>query len=124
MDGSLEEDAKTPASYDYNIEGHTASARWPISSGSRSRGSGLLGVARDRPAGEEDGVGAEGALTHDMMLTDPAQAKDFVARTGVDALAIASERVMAPTSSRVNPRATYSILTGSADPAAVPNTHS
>ncbi|MGH8866121.1 MAG: class II fructose-bisphosphate aldolase, partial [Burkholderiales bacterium] len=39
--------------------------------------------------GEEDGVGAEGTLTHDMMLTDPAQAKDFVARTGVDALAIA-----------------------------------
>jgi fructose-bisphosphate aldolase, class II len=36
-----------------------------------------------------DGVGAEGALTHEMMLTDPAQAKDFVARTDVDALAIA-----------------------------------
>jgi len=34
-------------------------------------------------------VGAEGTLTHDMMLTDPEQAKDFVARTGVDALAIA-----------------------------------
>ena len=34
-------------------------------------------------------MGAEGKLTHDMMLTDPEQAKDFVSRTGVDALAIA-----------------------------------
>ena len=34
-------------------------------------------------------MGAAGKLTHDMMLTDPAQAKDFVAKTGVDALAIA-----------------------------------
>ena len=40
-------------------------------------------------AGEEDGVGAEGKLSHDMLLTDPEQAKDFVARTNVDALAIA-----------------------------------
>ena len=34
-------------------------------------------------------MGAEGKLTHDMMLTDPEQARDFVAKTGVDALAIA-----------------------------------
>lgn len=40
-------------------------------------------------AGEEDGVGAQGKLSHDMLLTDPEQARDFVARTGVDALAIA-----------------------------------
>jgi fructose-bisphosphate aldolase class II len=40
-------------------------------------------------AGEEDGVGAVGKLSHDMLLTDPAQARHFVAQTGVDALAIA-----------------------------------
>ena len=50
---------------------------------------GCLGSLETGQAGEEDGVGAEGSLTHDMMLTDPAQAKDFVSRTGVDALAIA-----------------------------------
>ncbi|OYU77611.1 MAG: fructose-1,6-bisphosphate aldolase, partial [Burkholderiales bacterium PBB5] len=40
-------------------------------------------------AGEEDGVGAEGTLDHSQLLTDPDQAADFVAATGVDALAIA-----------------------------------
>ena len=50
---------------------------------------GRLGSLETGEAGEEDGVGAVGKLTHDMMLTDPEQAKDFVARTRVDALAIA-----------------------------------
>ncbi|MFX8339408.1 class II fructose-bisphosphate aldolase, partial [Acinetobacter baumannii] len=50
---------------------------------------GCLGSLETGMAGEEDGVGAEGVLTHDMMLTDPMQARDFVERTGVDALAIA-----------------------------------
>jgi fructose-bisphosphate aldolase class II len=40
-------------------------------------------------AGEEDGSGAEGKLSHDQLLTDPNEAKDFVEKTGVDALAIA-----------------------------------
>ena len=40
-------------------------------------------------AGEEDGVGAEGKLTQEQMLTDPQEAADFVAKTKVDALAIA-----------------------------------
>jgi fructose-bisphosphate aldolase class II len=39
--------------------------------------------------GEEDGHGAEGALDHSQLLTDPQEAKDFVEQTGVDALAIA-----------------------------------
>jgi len=50
---------------------------------------GCLGSLETGEAGEEDGVGAAGVLTHEMMLTDPEQARDFVARTGVDALAIA-----------------------------------
>jgi fructose-bisphosphate aldolase class II len=50
---------------------------------------GCLGSLETGEAGEEDGVGASGTLTHDMLLTDPEQAADFVQKTGVDALAIA-----------------------------------
>jgi fructose-bisphosphate aldolase class II len=50
---------------------------------------GCLGSLETGEAGEEDGSGAEGKLSHDQLLTDPVQAADFVANTGVDALAIA-----------------------------------
>ena len=50
---------------------------------------GCLGSLETGEVGEEVGVGAAGKLTPVMMLTDPVQAHDFVARTGVDALAIA-----------------------------------
>ena len=90
MDGSLEEDAKTPASYDYNVEVTRNVCEMAHAIGVSVEGElGCLGSLETGDAGEEDGVGAQGKLTHDMMLTDPAQAKDFVARTGVDALAIA-----------------------------------
>jgi fructose-bisphosphate aldolase class II len=90
MDGSLREDAKTPADYDYNIEVTHRVCQMAHAIGVSVEGElGCLGSLESGQAGEEDGVGAEGVLTHDMMLTDPAQAKDFVARTGVDALAIA-----------------------------------
>src|ERR1700732_2284096 len=90
MDGSLEEDAKYPAIYDYNIEVTRRVSEMAHTIGVSVEGElGCLGSLETGQAGEEDGVGAEGTLTHEMMLTDPAQAKDFVARTGVDALAIA-----------------------------------
>ena len=50
---------------------------------------GCLGSLETGTAGEEDGVGAEGTLSHDMLLTDPEEAAAFVAATKVDALAIA-----------------------------------
>ena len=50
---------------------------------------GCLGSLESGQAGEEDGHGAEGTLTRDQLLTDPAQCADFVKRTGVDAFAIA-----------------------------------
>jgi len=90
MDGSLMEDGKTPASYEYNvaITRRVSDMAHPV--GVSVEGElGCLGSLETGEAGEEDGVGAEGKLTHDMMLTDPVQAKDFVAKTGVDALAIA-----------------------------------
>ena len=90
MDGSLLEDAKTPASYDYNVEVTRQVCTMAHAIGVSVEGElGCLGSLETGEAGEEDGSGAEGKLTHDMMLTDPEQAKDFVARTGVDALAIA-----------------------------------
>ena len=90
MDGSLMSDGKTPASYDYNLDitRRVCENAHPI--GVSVEGElGCLGSLETGDAGEEDGVGAAGKLTHEMMLTDPAQAKDFVERTGVDALAIA-----------------------------------
>jgi fructose-bisphosphate aldolase, class II len=90
MDGSLREDAKTPASYDYNIDVTRRVCEMAHAVGVSVEGElGCLGSLETGQAGEEDGSGAEGQLTHDMMLTDPWQARDFVERTGVDALAIA-----------------------------------
>ncbi len=90
MDGSLLEDAKTPAPYDYNVEVTRKVCEMAHAVGVSVEGElGCLGSLETGQAGEEDGVGAEGILTHDQMLTDPEEAKDFVARTGVDALAIA-----------------------------------
>ena len=90
MDGSLMSDGKTPASYDYNVNitRRVCENAHPI--GVSVEGElGCLGSLETGDAGEEDGIGAEGKLSHDQMLTDPVQAKDFVAKTGVDALAIA-----------------------------------
>ncbi|MDR7148236.1 fructose-bisphosphate aldolase class II [Hydrogenophaga palleronii] len=90
MDGSLMEDAKTPASYEYNVAVTREVVKFSHAVGVSVEGElGCLGSLETGEAGEEDGVGAEGQLTHDQMLTDPRQAKDFVAQTGVDALAIA-----------------------------------
>ncbi|MCD0417563.1 fructose-bisphosphate aldolase class II [Rubrivivax sp. JA1024] len=90
MDGSLREDQKTPASYDYNVEVTRRVVEIARAVGVSVEGElGCLGSLETGTAGEEDGVGAEGTLDHAQLLTDPEQAADFVARTGVDALAIA-----------------------------------
>jgi len=90
MDGSLKEDGKTPASYEYNIDVTAHVARIAHSVGVSVEGElGCLGSLESGQAGDEDGHGAEGLLSHDQLLTDPVQAADFVAKTGVDALAIA-----------------------------------
>jgi fructose-bisphosphate aldolase class II len=90
MDGSLREDQKTPASYSYNIEVTRRVAEIAHAIGVSVEGElGCLGSLETGTAGEEDGVGAEGTLDRSMLLTDPDEAADFVAQTGVDALAIA-----------------------------------
>jgi fructose-bisphosphate aldolase class II len=90
MDGSLREDGKTPSSYEYNVEVTRSTVAMAHACGVSVEGElGCLGSLESGQAGEEDGVGADGILTHDQMLTDPEEAADFVRKTGVDALAIA-----------------------------------
>lgn len=90
MDGSLLEDAKTPSSYEYNVEVTRQVVQAAHAVGVSVEGElGVLGSLESGLAGDEDGVGAEGHLEHSQLLTNPDEAVDFVARTGVDALAIA-----------------------------------
>lgn len=90
MDGSLMEDAKTPASYEYNVEVTAKVVEVAHALGVSVEGElGCLGSLETGAGEAEDGHGFEGALSHDMLLTDPDQAADFVERTGCDALAIA-----------------------------------
>jgi fructose-bisphosphate aldolase, class II len=90
MDGSLEDDGKTPSSYEYNV----AVTRYVVdiahTLGVSVEGElGVLGSLVTGRGDKEDGHGAEGKLTLEQLLTDPDQAVDFVERTGVDALAVA-----------------------------------
>jgi len=90
MDGSLMEDMKTPASYEYNVAVTRQVVEMAHAVGVSVEGElGVLGSLETGQAGEEDGSGAEGTFGHDQLLTDPDQAVDFVNATGVDALAIA-----------------------------------
>mgnify|MGYP006074524933 FL=1 len=90
MDGSLMEDGKTPSSYDYNVDVTRRTVEMAHACGVSVEGElGCLGSLETGQAGEEDGVGAEGILTHDQMLTNPEEAADFVSKTHCDALAIA-----------------------------------
>lgn len=90
MDGSLEEDAKTPASYEYNVRVTSEVVKVAHSIGVSVEGElGCLGSLETGRGEAEDGHGAEGVLSHDQLLTDPDQAVDFVEKTQVDALAVA-----------------------------------
>jgi fructose-bisphosphate aldolase class II len=90
MDGSLLEDGRTPADYDYNVRVTTEVVQLAHPQGISVEGElGCLGSLESGMGEKEDDHGAEGKLDHSMLLTDPAQAEDFVRRTKVDALAVA-----------------------------------
>ena len=90
MDGSLREDGKTIASYDYNVEVTRKVVDMAHALGITVEGElGCLGSLETMTGDKEDGHGAEGTMTREQLLTDPEQAADFVRRTQVDALAIA-----------------------------------
>ena len=90
MDGSLREDGKTPADFDYNVDVTQQVVAMAHKIGATVEGElGCLGSLETGEAGEEDGVGAVGKLSHDQLLTDPEEAAQFVKATQLDALAIA-----------------------------------
>ena len=90
MDGSLMEDGKTPANFDYNVQVTRQVVDMAHQVGVTVEGElGCLGSLETGEAGEEDGIGAAGKLDHSQMLTDPEEAAQFVKATQLDALAIA-----------------------------------
>ena len=90
MDGSLKDDGKTPASFEYNVEVTAAVVKMAHAVNVSVEGElGCLGSLETGHGEKEDGHGAEGQLSHDQLLTDPVEAEDFVKKTGVDALAVA-----------------------------------
>lgn len=90
MDGSLKDDAKTPASFEYNAETTRRVAEVAHAFGVSVEGElGCLGSLETGRGDKEDGHGFEGTLSHDQLLTDPDQAVEFVNKTKVDALAVA-----------------------------------
>ena len=90
MDGSLKEDMKTPADFEYNVRTTRLAVQMAHACGVSVEGElGCLGSLETMRAADEDGSGAEGDLSHSQLLTDPDEAYEFVRQTGVDALAIA-----------------------------------
>ena len=90
MDGSLRDDGKTIADYDYNVEVTRKVVAAAHRIGVTVEGElGCLGSLETMKGDKEDGHGAEGTMTREMLLTDPDQAADFVKKTQLDALAIA-----------------------------------
>jgi fructose-bisphosphate aldolase class II len=90
MDGSLEADGKTPASFEYNAQVTREVVELAHARGVSVEGElGCLGSLETGQGDKEDGHGAEGVLSHDQLLTDPEEATQFVDATGVDALAVA-----------------------------------
>ncbi|OUC16051.1 MAG: fructose-1,6-bisphosphate aldolase [Alkalinema sp. CACIAM 70d] len=90
MDGSLEADAKTPASFDYNVAVTSEVVKVAHAIGASVEGElGCLGSLETGMGEAEDGHGFEGKLDHSQLLTDPDEAVAFVEATQVDALAVA-----------------------------------
>ena len=90
MDGSLAEDAKTTTDYGYNVRVTREVVELAHARGVTVEGEiGVLGSLETGMGEQEDGHGAEGSLTREQLLTDPDEAEQFVADTGVDALAVA-----------------------------------
>ena len=90
MDGSLEEDGKTPADFDYNVKVTAEVVKLAHAKGVSVEGElGCLGSLESGEGDQEDGHGAVGKLSQDQLLTDPEEAARFVEQTNVDALAVA-----------------------------------
>ena len=114
MDGSLKDDGKSPADYDYNVRVTREVVELAHRAGVSVEGElGCLGSLESGKGDAEDGHGAEGVLSHDQLLTDPDEAERFVADTGVDALAVAIGTSHGATNSPASPTAPCWRWTGS-----------
>jgi len=90
MDGSLEADGKTIASYEYNVDVTRKVVELAHRLGVTVEGElGCLGSLETMKGDKEDGHGTDSTMTREQLLTDPEQAADFVKQTQLDALAIA-----------------------------------
>lgn len=90
MDGSLEEDGKTPASFEYNVKVTKAVVDMARPQHVSVEGElGCLGSLKTGTGDKEDGHGFEGTLSREQLLTNPEEAAEFVEKTNVDALAVA-----------------------------------
>lgn len=90
MDGSLQGDGKSVASYEYNVATTQKVVEFSHAIGvSVEAELGVLGSLETMKGDKEDGHGAEGTMTREQLLTDVEQAADFVKQTNCDALAIA-----------------------------------
>jgi fructose-bisphosphate aldolase class II len=90
MDGSLNEDGKSVASYEYNVEVSRRVVEFSHAIGVTVEAElGVLGSLETMMGDKEDGHGADGKMTREQLLTDVSQAADFVHLTQCDALAIA-----------------------------------
>ena len=90
MDGSLEADGKTIASYEYNLRVTQEVVAMAHKLGITVEGElGCLGSLETMKGDKEDGHGTDATMTREQLLTDPEQAADFVKKTQLDALAIA-----------------------------------
>ena len=90
MDGSLQADGKTIASFDYNVDVTRTVVDMAHKLGITVEGElGCLGSLETMKGDKEDGHGTDATMTREQLLTDPEQAADFVKKTQLDALAIA-----------------------------------
>lgn len=88
MDGSLLDDMKTPASFEYNVNVTQTVVKMAHACGVSVEGEiGCLGSleSKDGTANEKSSTQAD----HDKLLTDPDEAVEFVKQTQIDALAVA-----------------------------------
>lgn len=87
MDGSLLEDMKTPASFEYNVEVTRTVVRMAHACGVSVEGE--IGCLGSLEAKQETGGHTPVQPDHNRLLTDPDEAAEFVKQTGIDALAVA-----------------------------------
>lgn len=90
MDGSLQNDGKTPADFVYNVAVTAKVTEMAHLVGVSVEGElGHLGSLETGKGEVEDGHGFAGVMDRASLLTDPDEAADFVRLTKVDALAVA-----------------------------------